>query len=461
MARSRLPSRAGGSRYCDPSHPGAYVTASAHWSPDGRAIFFQSTGGASGRSSAPYSMNADGTGLRRLTSPRCCTYGSSLSPAGRSLVYERSRETGLGVARSEIFVASSDGSGARRLATSGSDASWSPDSRSVAYDHYVSGSSRVFVIPASGGTPRLITRGREPAWSPDGTEIAFERDDGVSRASRRRCRESLGTSGFQPFRHLRERTDVVTRRNADRVQCRRRASRCSQRRNRRPEPRARRGTPPGPRLQHDRVLRNLRPGTEIKLVSAAGGTPRELHGVRVPTGRPMGEASYTQRRAKPPRRSSPIRDCAYRERRLVPTGTHLDASGACAQRRRSSGCKERECHCDFQYGKAAARGCIQRFRIALLFIDRGLQPRVEVRKLNGSLLRTIAVRRPTDDEIFMSGRWLVYVTGTVIRVVEIETGKESLMVRARSTVVGAASTAGVLPGESSGKRSRIRALVLP
>ena len=62
----------------------------------------------------------------------------------------------------------------------------------------------------------------------------------------------------------------------------------------------------------------------------------------------------------------------------------------------------------------------------------------------------------------MSGRWLVYVTGTVIRVVEIETGKESLMVRARSAVVGVSIDGRrVAWAESSGKRSRIRALVLP
>ena len=68
-----------------PVAPGCVCNGAAHWSPDGRAIFFQSTGGASGRSSAPYSMNADGTGLRRLTSLGAVfTALRSRRPAARS-----------------------------------------------------------------------------------------------------------------------------------------------------------------------------------------------------------------------------------------------------------------------------------------------------------------------------------------------------------------------------------------
>ena len=55
---------------------------------------------------------------------------------------------------------------------------WSPDGKLIAFVEVVAGdSSRVYVIPAEGGSPMLIAAGKfqpsDPSWSPDGKFIAY------------------------------------------------------------------------------------------------------------------------------------------------------------------------------------------------------------------------------------------------------------------------------------------------
>jgi dipeptidyl aminopeptidase/acylaminoacyl peptidase len=162
--------------------PECVCASNPEWSPDGRTIFF----GAGKRAPALYSMNADGTGLRRL--PLSGWAGEVgeflLSPDGRSLVYRRSR-IGLGVSRSQIVVASSDGTGDRLLAE-GSSPNWSPDSRSIAYDS----SSRISVVPAQGGTPRLIT---PETATPGGLAASSEDSRPASAGTPSTCRGGRST----------------------------------------------------------------------------------------------------------------------------------------------------------------------------------------------------------------------------------------------------------------------------
>ena len=65
-----------------------------------------------------------------------------------------------------LYVMNADGSGKRRLASSGSLPAWSPDGRKIAF-----GGLRV--VNADGSGLQRLTRGTLPAWSPDGQRIAF------------------------------------------------------------------------------------------------------------------------------------------------------------------------------------------------------------------------------------------------------------------------------------------------
>ena len=75
------------------------------WSPDGRRIAFRSIG--IGRvNSDLYVVNADGSGLRRLTRNAAKLRWFAWSPDGRTIAFLRN---------GEVYIVKADGSGERRL----------------------------------------------------------------------------------------------------------------------------------------------------------------------------------------------------------------------------------------------------------------------------------------------------------------------------------------------------------
>ncbi|MFQ5409220.1 MAG: TolB family protein, partial [Anaerolineales bacterium] len=88
----------------------------------------------------------------------------------------------------DIYTIAPDGSDLQQVTTapsSDTDASWSPDGRSIVYssDHGNLTMPNIFVIPATGGAPIRATHNSlnedgAPSWSPDGRWIAFESHPG-------------------------------------------------------------------------------------------------------------------------------------------------------------------------------------------------------------------------------------------------------------------------------------------
>lgn len=159
------------------------------WSPDGRRIAF--SGQPKGRKRGIWVVNADGSKLHRISTPRLDRmlfegwgpFDVDWSSTGR-LVFTavepgRTRSNTCGMV--PMYVMNADGSNLREITPRKCPAGephdpspdWSPDGRRIAYvrDH------DVWVMNADGRSPVRLSHTTKmevgPDWSPDGRRIAF------------------------------------------------------------------------------------------------------------------------------------------------------------------------------------------------------------------------------------------------------------------------------------------------
>jgi Tol biopolymer transport system component len=149
--------------------------ACPRFSPDGRKISFWR--GRAGKSGAYFVMNADGTGLRRISGGEPFDWGCpSWFPDGKRLVFAK---------RFNLYVASVDGMNIERI-TDDEDGtlyrpSVSPDGRWIACDGFANRYGYGIIVMRADGTAlrRITTKSGEiendagASWSPDGRQIAF------------------------------------------------------------------------------------------------------------------------------------------------------------------------------------------------------------------------------------------------------------------------------------------------
>ena len=162
----------------DPAYDGA-----PQWSADSRRILFPSirTGRAgfwdvdvaTGRERQIVEVGQGGEAPFQLQAVE----GPRISPDGTSIAYAR---LDANAATRAIWTSALDGLGERRL-TPGDPVTgfpvWSPDGRRLACEVFVDGGAQLGVIDARGGSPRLLTSARgqswPSSWSPDGSTILF------------------------------------------------------------------------------------------------------------------------------------------------------------------------------------------------------------------------------------------------------------------------------------------------
>lgn len=153
------------------------------WSPDGKRIAFESerahqSPDPSKVTAEIYVVNADGGGLKRLTSNAAEDWGPRFSPDGTRIAFaSASTQPGWDF---DVVVVNADGGGLTDLTPGpGRDFApdWSPDGKQIVFASDDDGDYDLYVVSSAGGSPAKLFNGpypdTTPAWSPDGSRIAF------------------------------------------------------------------------------------------------------------------------------------------------------------------------------------------------------------------------------------------------------------------------------------------------
>jgi Tol biopolymer transport system component len=163
---------------------GADWVGSQAWSPDGSRIVFTSL--RDDPNGEIYVMNADGSGVIRLTDNDAADLNPAWSPDGSSIAFCSDRGS-TGGSLDIYRMSASDGSAIVKMASGGCDPAWSPDGSRIAYTTDMETNSDLAVIGVDGtGFVQLhplstTSYASRPSWSPDGSWIAFS---GFDRSSK-------------------------------------------------------------------------------------------------------------------------------------------------------------------------------------------------------------------------------------------------------------------------------------
>ena len=146
---------------------------------NGRIVYTSTT---SNGQSELYSIGADGSSLRRLTTTVYVEQAPDWSPDGTKIAYQRE----LGGDHWRIWVMNADGSGQTALTPESNYAddntpAWSPDGSRIAFASGRGGGWNIWMINADGTDLHSLgnTFAYEPSWSPDGTQLAFSGLSGI------------------------------------------------------------------------------------------------------------------------------------------------------------------------------------------------------------------------------------------------------------------------------------------
>jgi WD40 repeat protein len=134
------------------------------WSPDGQRIVF--TAASIGGSGAIYILNADGTGLTRISPPPGGDLDARWSPDGSQLAFQSSSFN-----PPDIWTMHPDGTGRTQLTNTPNEyeqlPAWSPDGQKIAIERRVDSTSYVAVMNADGSNvTNLVTGAFSPDWGP-------------------------------------------------------------------------------------------------------------------------------------------------------------------------------------------------------------------------------------------------------------------------------------------------------
>jgi Tol biopolymer transport system component len=169
-----LPSATGGTPKRLTRNPLGGSDLPGSYSPDGKRLVFARFD-RNGNGNGLFVVNANGTGLRRITPPGTILQGGNSgdwSPTGNRIIFSRR----VSEAPGSIWTINADGSGLDEIEVGGRDCGgaagchqprWSPDGRSFVFASNSGERSDIYTVRANGsGLERITSGGRDdnPAW---------------------------------------------------------------------------------------------------------------------------------------------------------------------------------------------------------------------------------------------------------------------------------------------------------
>ena len=185
---------------------GGYIDTEVGWSADGRRLVFARAPDQNRTESDVFVINADGTGLARVTNSGSTTATTApgattsttahalvptgypgtdtepaWSPDGTRIVFSSSRS-----GNRDIWVINVDGTNPVRITTASTDdvdPQWSPDGTRIAYVNLGGTAPTVHTVAPDGSSDAVVTNGECPDWAPNSQELVFGRRHNIGSAS--------------------------------------------------------------------------------------------------------------------------------------------------------------------------------------------------------------------------------------------------------------------------------------
>jgi len=157
--------------------PGGTSFAPA-FAPDGQSLALSIT--VNGNTDI-YAVNADGSGLRRLTTSPAIDTEAEFSSDGKQIVFSSDRS-----GSQQLYVMDADGTGQRRISFGSGEygsPAWSGDGKRIAFTNINGGSMRIGIMNMDGSDQKLLTSGpydSQPTWGPSSDHVMFERKNAAT-----------------------------------------------------------------------------------------------------------------------------------------------------------------------------------------------------------------------------------------------------------------------------------------